>query len=516
MLVDPNKTGPTVVNPTTTKPATSAPEPATHKTSPTTTTSSETMDISQLDAAQGSVFYKRVLVFLEGILVPEASITISYGLRTPATATLILPSHDILRTIPEDTKLHVFYEDLLPDKSGKYNLNLLFDGELSGFGHSVEPDGSHFTMNFLHAGAYLTMMPLVLLDPATYFNSPGQWIDGAATIAASSNYDGERMMWIDSIVDGSAKGMPDLVYRCLKGALQMNANTGVGKVFHKKIGPGEQGWKLPDRIFGVTESAKSTPITARSYPSHEGGGSGGSGGAGGGGGGSDTVGGSGDPNYEYSGDFIYCDVNDGTINKLARQVKGRVKRLYFHWAGSRYTGPLSELYHITVLGPGGNKPEGTVALATDNFAAVLEHTWQRNTGAIGISMACMYDASDNGSKANFGSEPPTAKMINVMHQIGGILAAELDIPVDIQHVMSHAEAGNNADGWYAHAPYGPGSPKVERWDWWYYPERNTPGAGGEYLRDNVRFYKAQVTPGRALGAFKAPLSLSERTTFLVK
>ena len=133
------------------------------------------------------------------------------------------------------------------------------------------------------------------------------------------------------------------------------------------------------------------------------------------------------------------------IRMLAENAAGAIDRIFLHWSAGHY-GQFFDDYHINI------DEDGSVYVSTEDFACLKAHTWHRNTGAIGISMACCYKATSN----DLGPEPPTHEQIEAMAQVIAVLAKALDIPIDKDHVMTHAEAAD-LDG------YGPAT-TCERWD----------------------------------------------------
>lgn len=162
--------------------------------------------------------------------------------------------------------------------------------------------------------------------------------------------------------------------------------------------------------------------------------------------------------------------------------------LYLHWTAGKYFTQFND-YHINIDG------EGNIYVSTDDLSEVLAHTWKRNTGAIGITLDCAYEATTE----DLGDYPPTEIQIEKMAQVVAVLAQALDIPIDIQHVMTHGEAADCEDGRYIHELYGPKN-GCERWDIQYLgteesPEYTTdydnPCTGGNVIRGKAVWYKNQ-------------------------
>jgi hypothetical protein len=185
------------------------------------------------------------------------------------------------------------------------------------------------------------------------------------------------------------------------------------------------------------------------------------------------------------------------LNQLALQAKnnlwdqaqyaGRDVKLYLHWSAGHY-GQFFDEYHINI------DQDGSIYVSTDNLAVVKSHTYKRNTGAIGIALACCYNATTN----ELGPEPPTSAQIESMAQVVAVLSKVLDLTIDSYRVMTHAEAANNLDGLnpkyedngYPDGKYGPGF-SCERWDLWLLKTGDVPGSGGNIIRGKGIWYQQQ-------------------------
>lgn len=162
---------------------------------------------------------------------------------------------------------------------------------------------------------------------------------------------------------------------------------------------------------------------------------------------------------------------------LARDYAGDIDHIYLHWSAGHYNS-LSEHYHVNITG------DGKIYLSTENLARTLSHTYMRNSGAIGITLCCCWDAVAgwNGD-VDFGSEPPTKEQIEAMAIVVDVLCAALEIPMTYPTVMTHCEAAE-LDG------YGP-STTCERWDLWYLPDyiNDTVEDGGNLIRGKAAWYR---------------------------
>ncbi|MDF2928663.1 MAG: N-acetylmuramoyl-L-alanine amidase family 2 [Anaerospora sp.] len=166
------------------------------------------------------------------------------------------------------------------------------------------------------------------------------------------------------------------------------------------------------------------------------------------------------------------------LEQLALQAKsslenqaqsiGRDVMIYLHWTAGHY-GQFFTDYHINI------DADGSIYASMNDLSEVKSHTYRRNTGAVGIGLCCAYNAVTN----DLGAEPPTAKQIEVSAQVVAALAQSLDLTIDYQHVMTHAEAADE-DG------YGPAT-TCERWDLWFF-DGVAQGEGGNVIRGKANWY----------------------------
>ena len=167
------------------------------------------------------------------------------------------------------------------------------------------------------------------------------------------------------------------------------------------------------------------------------------------------------------------------LEKLARPYRGQISAIYLHWTAGYYDQVFTE-YHINILG------NGEIIVLEEDFSKRLAHTWNRNTGAIGIALCCGVGAvANHGADANFGIQPPTPEQIESLAQAVAVLAEVLELPLeDASAIMTHEEAAA-CDG------YGPGSGDPEtRWDLWYLPDYDgVRRRGGEVIRGKAAWYQ---------------------------
>lgn len=93
------------------------------------------------------------------------------------------------------------------------------------------------------------------------------------------------------------------------------------------------------------------------------------------------------------------------LEKLPSISNGLIERLYLHWSVGCYDTTFPDYNAMVILKDGKwdleitHDPRDNAPGLNDNAEA--SHTWHRNTGALGISIAGMLDATSN----NFGPDP---------------------------------------------------------------------------------------------------------------
>lgn len=140
--------------------------------------------------------------------------------------------------------------------------------------------------------------------------------------------------------------------------------------------------------------------------------------------------------------------------------QGRIEYIYTHWSAHDYTS-VYPAYHFCVA----TDSDGDVVVVNthdvrenmrDVYAGQEEpycqHTRKRNSFAIGISIMSM----EGSRPEDFGKYPLTERLIDALCLVGAKIADFYGIPIDADHIMSHAEAGVR-DGYFGILP-------TERWD----------------------------------------------------
>lgn len=156
---------------------------------------------------------------------------------------------------------------------------------------------------------------------------------------------------------------------------------------------------------------------------------------------------------------------------------GRDPKVYLHWTAGGYNQPFDD-YHYCITG------DGTI-LATAPLTSTVSATYMRNSGSVSIAMCCAFNASPDDLE-----NPPTAAQIETMAQMVAVITDALGIFTDIEHVMTHAEAADNMDGYEASDPYGPAN-GCERWDLAILAAGDEWMSGGDTLRGKAIFYENQ-------------------------
>lgn len=162
---------------------------------------------------------------------------------------------------------------------------------------------------------------------------------------------------------------------------------------------------------------------------------------------------------------------------------GRRPKIYMHWTGGYYETDFPE-YHFSINGA------GEISF-THGFDSKLAATYMRNSGSVAIALNCCVNAvAYADGTCNLGECPPTPIQIEAMAQVVAVVADALGVPIDIYHVMTHAEAADNMDGLYPCDPYGPAT-TCERWDLAVLSEGDDWMSGGDTLRGKALFYQNQ-------------------------
>lgn len=208
------------------------------------------------------VFYVEVKVFLEGVQVPHSSAAVSYGVTSPPSATITIPAASFMRDLPETTKIHVIYKDLMPDSTGVYKWRLLFDGELSAISYSIDATGAYMTLHAIHSSAYLTLMQIINQAAAQYLYMRDYEMIGQTVFKTIAGMNKVQISQVGKIIEGKEyKSMADLAYRILRQILEGYKDaSAVSKWYWAKLGNDPNGYKILNRIYGVSDTAKNAAL----------------------------------------------------------------------------------------------------------------------------------------------------------------------------------------------------------------------------------------------------------------
>lgn len=168
--------------------------------------------------------------------------------------------------------------------------------------------------------------------------------------------------------------------------------------------------------------------------------------------------------YKELREYVACFRNAG------------IDTIYLHWSASGYDTP-SDAYHISITGDG-------VVHVMHPLDQILSATWRRNTGSVAVSIMCCYDAvAYNEDDVDFGSAPPTNAQLQAMARVICVLCEELELPIDDEHVLTHAEIAD-IDG------YGINDDDPEmRWDLLLVQDNDgVVKPGGQVLRGMALWY----------------------------
>ena len=174
------------------------------------------------------------------------------------------------------------------------------------------------------------------------------------------------------------------------------------------------------------------------------------------------------------------EINRQELLEMAHRARGRIHHIYLHWTAGRYHQLFSE-YHLLIRG------NGTLVASTPDFTDVLAHTWNRNTGSLGIALCCGKDAVMYADGTfDLGDYPPTPLQVESCAILLATLSKCWKLPLEPNKVMTHAEAAD-LDG------YGPsmaGTPAFERWDLWKLKDYDGKWKnGGDVLRGKALYYR---------------------------
>lgn len=167
------------------------------------------------------------------------------------------------------------------------------------------------------------------------------------------------------------------------------------------------------------------------------------------------------------------EITQQELETVAKQAKGKIVRIYLHWTAGHYDNTYDD-YHLNITG------DGRLWSSCRELTEYKEHTWQRNSGAVAVSICCCADAvAYADGSVDFGSVPPTQQQLETLARVVAVLCRGLCLTIDDNYVMTHAEAAD-LDG------YGPAT-TFERWDLWKLADGDGVLCdGGELIRSKAK------------------------------
>jgi hypothetical protein len=190
------------------------------------------------------------------------------------------------------------------------------------------------------------------------------------------------------------------------------------------------------------------------------------------------------------------------LRALARPGKGKVGHLYLHWTAGRYAANAVDQkdYHLLI------DDKGRLYATTDDLTEKKDHTFGRNGNSVAMALCGLWQASPDKQGLPQGTDYPiAATQIETMARAASVLCEEWGLPIDIEHVLTHAEAADNLDGWmvdYSKLPGGKNGQPLgmygplhtwERWD--LYKLTDCDGkvkGGGDVLRGKANWYRGEA------------------------
>lgn len=166
---------------------------------------------------------------------------------------------------------------------------------------------------------------------------------------------------------------------------------------------------------------------------------------------------------------------------------GHDPQIILHWSAGRWNQIFHD-YHVSITGNG-------ILHKTLDFQNLASATYKHNTGTIAVCLCCAYNATPK----DLGEYPPTIRQIETMSRMIAIFSNVVGVPIDIPHVLTHGEVGDNEDGTNYYTPYGPRS-TCERWDNEFLGTSESPRfspfatdgtRGGDVLRGKGIWYQNQ-------------------------
>jgi len=204
------------------------------------------------------------------------------------------------------------------------------------------------------------------------------------------------------------------------------------------------------------------------------------------------------------------------LSKLPKVAPGGLSRLYLHQTAEEY-GCVSGAYHAVVAKPADGwqivlshdvRDNAFATFSPENYA---EHTYRRNTGAIGLALDGLIGAGV--SPNDFGSEPIQMHEVEFLCAAAAAFCTAYEIDAlgtsndafrpyynGEPNILTHAEAANRVGNPPQYAAYGPQPGTCERWDLatlipapaGYVVTDADASVAGDELRRRIHVYKTHL------------------------
>ena len=140
--------------------------------------------------------------------------------------------------------------------------------------------------------------------------------------------------------------------------------------------------------------------------------------------------------------------HEGLNHKEELMDPSGITRVHWHWTASGYNvnSNITSHYNDVFDNVGNHYDGGATALQQAAYVpgrTGVSHTYRANTGAVGLSVACMRGASTSGNKVNPGDSPITWEGIDAMLDRTNEYCKLFDIRPSPWTTLTHAEVSVN-------------------------------------------------------------------------
>ena len=198
--------------------------------------------------------------------------------------------------------------------------------------------------------------------------------------------------------------------------------------------------------------------------------------------------------------------NQGMTSGASGEIRNKNgKAIYLHWTAGNYTS-IGGPYHTVFTG------DGKMHRKTEYDRSTGGHTYNRNSGAVGLSLAANPDIGQWPTEAQ---KVAMAKEAARIAKEWGWSAGD----INLNKIMTHGEAGSNLDGIVRHTNYGlfgrgdsrvqpdkegkasGGIDDFERWDLDIMKPGDKYGSGGDEMRERIKGFMRLGGPTRGKGIY---------------